>query len=120
MSKIIDNFRQEIFRKSIYLFSVLIVVFYLCPGKMATMYALVSLLVLFLLFEYLMVEFNKKIPFVYDFIRKKERTHLAGHIFFVIASIIVISVFDKNIVIVCIIMATFGDSVAALVGKKVG
>ncbi len=114
------NVRQEFFRKLIHFTTVLIVFSYIYLGKQVTLYLLAALLILFIESEYLRIEWNVTLPFVQGTFRKKERHRLAGHIFFIIGSIISISIFDMDIAIAAILMTTFGDSAAAIFGRKFG
>ncbi len=52
--------------------------------------------------------------------REEERLCIGAHIYFAIASLIVIILFPKWIVIGAIAVATLGDALAAVVGKKYG
>ncbi|AKB84603.1 diacylglycerol/polyprenol kinase family protein [Methanococcoides methylutens] len=61
-----------------------------------------------------------KIPIFWKLYRSKEKNKLSGNIQFLIGSIIVISVFPKEIASAAILMTTFGDSAAALIGISYG
>ncbi len=114
------SIRKEIFRKIIHLTSVLIVVSYYYFGKQTTLYLLAVVLIIFIESEYLRIEWNWTFPLIYDSIRKKERHRMAGHIFFIMGAIISISIFDMDIAIAAILMTTFGDSAAAIIGRRYG
>jgi dolichol kinase len=45
---------------------------------------------------------------------------LGGDVFFLLGAILVLAIFDPKIAIAAILMTTFGDLAAALVGKKFG
>ncbi|MCK5234975.1 MAG: CTP--2,3-di-O-geranylgeranyl-sn-glycero-1-phosphate cytidyltransferase [Candidatus Aenigmarchaeota archaeon] len=114
------SIRKEIFRKMVHLTSVLIVASYYYFGKQVTLYLLAVTLILFIESEYVRIEWKRTLPLVHDGIRKKERHTMAGHVFFLIGAIISISIFDMNIAIAAILMTTFGDSAAAIIGRKFG
>lgn len=63
---------------------------------------------------------GEKHPFFFRRVQKKEKRNLSGGVFFVLGSLIAIRVFSKYIAITAILMTTFGDTAAALVGKKYG
>ncbi len=114
------SIRKEIFRKMVHLTSVLIVASYYYFGKQVTLYLLAVTLILFIESEYVRIEWKRTLPLVHDGIREKERHTMAGHVFFLIGAIISISIFDMNIAIAAILMTTFGDSAAAIVGRRFG
>ncbi|MEA2004131.1 MAG: SEC59/DGK1/VTE5 family protein [archaeon] len=114
------SIRKEIFRKMVHLTSVLIVGSYYYFGKQVTLYLLAVTLILFIESEYVRIEWKKILPLVHDGIREKERYTMAGHVFFLIGAIISISIFDMDIAIAAILMTTFGDSAAAIIGRKFG
>ncbi len=114
------SIRKEIFRKIIHLTSLLIVASYYYFGKQTTLYFLAVALILFIESEYLRIEWKKTVPLVHDSIREKEKHTMAGHVFFLIGAIISISIFDMDIAIAAILMTTFGDSAAAIIGRKYG
>ncbi|HLC50594.1 MAG TPA: CTP--2,3-di-O-geranylgeranyl-sn-glycero-1-phosphate cytidyltransferase [Candidatus Nanoarchaeia archaeon] len=89
-------------------------------AKQIALLFLVALLILFLIFEYLRLELNWKMPFFSQFIRPKEQTRMYGVIYFLSATIIALAVFDYKIALAALLMTTFGDMMAALVGKKYG
>jgi dolichol kinase len=61
-----------------------------------------------------------KIPFFYMMYREHEADRLGGHIYFALGSIAVISLFNKEIAYAAVLMTTFGDMAAALIGKFYG
>ncbi len=89
-------------------------------GKQIALLFLVALLILFLILEYLRLELGWKMPVFSRFIRPKEQNRMYGVIYFLSASIISLAVFDHKIALAALLMTTFGDMVAALVGKKYG
>ncbi len=111
---------QELIRKSIHLTSVVIVIVYFYAGKNAVMGMLILFLLLFLIIENARLKYNISIPLLQSLFRKNEISHPAGHIYFIIGAIISISIFSYEIASAAILMATFGDLSAALIGKKYG
>lgn len=111
---------NEILRKCIHLTSILIILIYAYAGKQAVLTVLMIYLLVILIIEHLRLEHDVKIPLFHFLFREKEGTQLAGHVFFTIGAIISISVFSKDIAYASILMTTFGDLSAALVGKTFG
>ena len=89
-------------------------------AKQVALLFLVALLIVFLVLEYLRLELGWKMPFFSQFIRPKEQNRMYGVIYFLSATIISLAVFDYKIALAALLMTTFGDMVAALVGKKYG
>ncbi len=89
-------------------------------SKQVALLALVALLIIFLVLEYLRIELGWRMPFFSQFIRPKEENRMYGVIYFLSATIISLAVFDPQIALAALLMTTFGDMVAALVGKKYG
>lgn len=111
---------NEILRKSIHLTSILIILIYAYAGKQAVLTVLMIYLVIILIIEQLRLEHDMKIPLFHFLFREKEESQLSGHVFFIIGALISISVFSKDIAYASILMTTFGDLSAALVGKAFG
>ncbi len=114
------DLKHELGRKAIHLNSLLIVLIYIFFDKQTALYFLIVALILFLEVEYFRIEWGFKIPLLGRFFRAKEKHTLGGEVFFVIGSIIAISVFSREIAIAAILMTTFGDMAAALFGKAFG
>jgi len=89
-------------------------------AKQVALLSLMALLILFLILEYFRLELNWRMPFFSQFIRPKEQNKMYGVIYFLSATIISLAVFDYKIAVAALLMTTFGDMVAALVGKKYG
>ena len=89
-------------------------------AKQVALLFLVALLIGFLILEYLRLELNWKITFFYMFIRKKEQDRMYGVVYFLAATIISLAVFDYRIALAALLMTTFGDIVAAVIGKRYG
>ena len=89
-------------------------------AKQVALLLIVALLILFLMLEYFRLELGWKMPFFSQFIRPKEENRMYGVVYFLSATIISLAVFDAKIALAALLMTTFGDVVAALVGKKYG
>ena len=89
-------------------------------AKQVALLFLVALLIIFLILEYFRLELNWKMPFFAQFIRPKEQSKMYGVIYFLSATIISLAVFDHRIALAALLMTTFGDMLAALVGKRYG
>ena len=89
-------------------------------AKQVALLFLVTLLIVFLILEYLRLELGWKMPFFSQFIRPKEQNRMYGVIYFLSATIISLAVFDYKIALAALLMTTFGDMIAALVGKRYG
>src|SRR3989338_3763087 len=89
-------------------------------AKQVALLSLVALMIIFLILEYFRLELEWKMPFFSQFIRSKEQNRMYGVIYFLSATIISLAVFNKEIAIAALLMTTFGDMVAALIGKKYG
>ncbi len=117
-------FWQELGRKIIHLMILLVLIFYVIFekqfGKTTALIALVALLIVFLILEYFRLELDWRLPLFSQLIRDKERNRVHGAIYFISATIICLAVFDFKIAIAALLMATFGDVAAALIGKRYG
>ncbi|MCK5282323.1 MAG: hypothetical protein KAK00_02850 [Nanoarchaeota archaeon] len=118
------NFFREIGRKVIHLMILLVIVGYLILlrnyGKTHALMALVLLLLLFLIIEYIRLDLNMKMPFLDFFIRPKEVGRVSGAVYFITATIICLAVFDFWIALTALLMTIFGDMFAAIIGQKYG
>ncbi len=110
----------ELLRKSVHLVSVLIVLIYEFFGKEAILWVLMIFLVTVLFLDYFRLEHNMRIPFFYTMYREGEADRLGGHIYFALGAISAIALFSKEIAYAAVLMTTFGDMVAALIGKSYG
>ena len=116
------DFRKEVQRKLIHL-SVAVIILAIILfvnsyfGKQAALLCLVFLLLLFLIVDFFRVELNQKIPLLHPLWRTKEDNKFGGQIFFIIGAIIAFAAFDLKIALAAVLMATFGDSIAAIVGR---
>lgn len=107
----------EVLRKSVHLVSVLIVLIYEWCGKETILWVLMLFLITVLFLEYFRLEHGMKIPIFYMMYREHEADSCGGHIFFALGAIATISLFSKEIAYAAVLMTTFGDLAAALIGK---
>ncbi|RXA20127.1 CTP--2,3-di-O-geranylgeranyl-sn-glycero-1-phosphate cytidyltransferase [Methanosarcina sp. MSH10X1] len=114
------EFILELLRKSVHLVSIFIVLIYEFFGKEAVLWVLMLFLVTVLVLDYLRIEHKIRIPFFYIMYRKTEADRFGGHVFFTLGAISVISLFSREIAYAAILMTTFGDLAAALIGKFYG
>ena len=122
------NFKRELARKFVHLLSLFILLVYFIASdvfnKKIALVILVLILIIFLEFEYLRIEIGGKIPLlnrIWKYVRrKKEKNKLGGDVFFLLGAILVLSIFDVRVAIAAILMTTFGDMSAALIGQKFG
>jgi dolichol kinase len=111
---------KELWRKSIHLTSLFIVAVYVYLGKQIVLDMLIVYLVLILLIEHFRLSRGIKIPLFDILYREKERSCVGGHVFFVLGSVAAIAAYSKEVAITSILMITFGDMVASIVGIKAG
>lgn len=121
------GYKREIARKGVHLLSLsfilIYIIFAVLFGHRAGLLALAFLLVLLIEFEYFRIELRKKIPFISKFWwvkRPHEKEKLGAEVFFLIGSIICLAIFDLRVAVAAILMTTFGDLAAALIGKRFG
>jgi phytol kinase len=110
----------EFLRKSVHLVSILIVLIYEFFGKDAILWVLMVFLIAVLFLDYFRLEHGMRIPLFYTMYREHEANRLGGHIFFALGAISAISLFSKEIAYAAVLMTTFGDLAAALIGKFYG
>jgi len=122
------DFKRELARKSVHFFSFFILFVYFIASdffdKKIALIILVFMLIISIEFEFLRVEIPREIPILKHIWkysrRKKEKNRLGGDVFFLIGAILVLAIFDVRIAMAAILMTTFGDLSASLVGKKFG
>ena len=122
------NFKKELARKSIHFLSIFILLIYLVVSDLfnrnVALVILVLILIVSLEFEYFRIEIGRHIPIISDvwksLRRGKEKYQIGGDVFFLIGAILVLSVFDLRVAMAAILMTTFGDMAAALIGKRFG
>lgn len=115
-----DELRRKAFHFTILLVIVLYLVLYFLFTKQIALLVLVVLFLIMLFSEFLRLDLGFKIPLFHNLLRKKEKKKLHGSVFFLIAAIIALMIFDFPVAFTALLMATFGDTTAALVGKKWG
>lgn len=122
------NFKRELARKLVHFLSIFILFIYFVAAdffnKQIALIILVFILTISIEFEYLRIETGKKIPIlnnIWKYLRrKKEKETFGGDIFFLLGAIVVLAVFDTRVAMAAILMTTFGDLSAALIGKRFG
>jgi phytol kinase len=110
----------EVQRKIVHLVSILIVLIYELFGKEIVLWVLMLFLITMLFLDYFRLEHDMKIPFFYTMYREQEANRLGGHIYFTLGSIVVIAFCSREIAYAAILMTTFGDMAAGLLGKFYG
>lgn len=111
---------KELLRKSIHLTSFVIVLVYVYLGKQIVLDMLILYLVLILLIEHLRLSRGAKVPFLDFLYRDKERSCVGGHVFFTLGCLVAIGTYSKDVAIASVLMVTFGDLAASLVGMTIG
>ncbi|MFH1425697.1 MAG: CTP--2,3-di-O-geranylgeranyl-sn-glycero-1-phosphate cytidyltransferase [archaeon] len=122
------SLKKEIIRKSVHALTVIILVIYWFVlqkyNKQTALLTLTGILLVFIIFEYIRIERRTHIPMVSSLWkhtrRAKERNRFGGDIFILVGSILALSIFDLRIAFAVILMTTFGDLAAALIGKRFG
>ncbi len=118
------DFYNEVGRKIIHISILIVLVAYVGInkeyGQQIALLVITALLIFFLVLEYFRLELNWKMPFFSVFIRPKEQHRMYGTVFFLVGAIISLAVFDFAIALVALLMTTFGDMAAALVGRRYG
>ncbi|MFH1823691.1 MAG: diacylglycerol/polyprenol kinase family protein [Candidatus Firestonebacteria bacterium] len=121
------DFKKEIIRKSIHLLSILFLSIYVffaeAVNHKVALLILSFVLIILLELEYARIELGAKIPLIkklWEYRREKEKENLGGEIYFLIGAIICLAIFDKRIATAAILMTTFGDMAAAIIGTKFG
>jgi dolichol kinase len=114
------SFTNELLRKGVHFTSILIVLVYAFMGKQACQILLITYLVMALGIEHLRLDRGFKLPVLHVVLRQKEKAAIGSYVYFTIGALIVVSVFSKNVAFAAILMTTFGDMSAALIGKRFG
>ena len=122
------TFKKELARKFVHFLSLFILLIYFVAAdyfnSQTALLILVLILIIFLELEYFRIEIPKKIPIlnkIWRYVRRdKEKDKLGGDVFFLIGGILALAIFDTRIAIAAILMTTFGDMAAALIGKRFG
>ena len=118
------NFWNEIKRKLFHLLILLDIVGFVIIknffGQQMAFLFLVGLFIIFLIAEYCRLELDIRMPLFDSIIRPKERERYYGVIYFLSGTIICLAAFDFKIALAALLMTTFGDMTAALIGKRYG
>lgn len=118
------DFKKEVKRKSIHLLAVVFVIIFILVsenyGEKLALLSLVFFLIIFLEVDYVRVELGRKIPIIWRLFRRKEQNRHGGQVFFLVGAIIAFSVFSFDIALAAVLMTVFGDTTAALIGKRFG
>ncbi len=119
------NFKSELKRKGIHLLSLFFLLSYVFFGyfwgEKIALLLLTFLLIFFLELDFIRMKTKIKIPsFILSLWREHEKDRLGGHVYFLIGAIIALSVFSFKIALVALLMTTFGDMAASLIGMKYG
>jgi dolichol kinase len=114
------SFVNELLRKGIHLTSVIIVLVYAFYGKQAVLTLLITYLVLILVIEHLRLDRGLEPPFINPLFRQKEIANIGSHVFFTLGALVAVAVFSREVAYAAILMTTFGDMSAALVGRSIG
>ena len=116
------DIKFEIRRKMFHLTTILLIPLYyfasLYYNKFVALLVFGTLLVLFMLIEIVRIVTNKRIPILGNFYRENEK--IGTNVYIVFGAIIAFAFFDFNIASTAILMATFGDMAAALIGISCG
>ncbi|MEA1985215.1 MAG: SEC59/DGK1/VTE5 family protein [Euryarchaeota archaeon] len=115
-----DDIIKELLRKGVHLTSVIIILVYAFFGKQSVLIVLIVYLIVMLFLEYLRLKHRIKVPLFHGLFREKEQHRISGHVYFTIGAIVSIILFNRDIAYACILMTTFGDMSAALIGKTYG
>jgi phytol kinase len=107
----------EVLRKIVHLVSILIILIYEFFGKGAVFWVLMSFLIIMLFLDYFRLEHDMQIPFFHTMYREQEADRLGGHIYFTLGAIAAIALCSKEIAYAAVLMTTFGDMAAGLIGK---
>ncbi|WP_407356183.1 diacylglycerol/polyprenol kinase family protein [Methanolobus sp. WCC5] len=114
------SFANELMRKGIHLTSIIIILVYALFGKQASQLLLIVYLVLILGIEHLRLDRGIRLPILHVLLRRKELSGIGSHVYFTLGALVAVSVFSKNVAFAAILMTTFGDMSAALIGKRYG
>jgi len=73
-----------------------------------------------LLLEIYRIKYDKKLLFFHLLYREDEKNKIAAHVYFTIGALFVFLFFPFDIACVSLLMTTFGDAIAALIGVRFG
>lgn len=119
------NLKFELKRKAVHLLSLLFLLSYIVFGGLwgekIALLLLAFLLILFLELDFIRLKTKISLPnFLKKLYREKEKNRLGGHAYFLMGAIIALAIFNFKIALVALLMTTFGDMAAALIGMKFG
>ncbi|MDG6244118.1 MAG: SEC59/DGK1/VTE5 family protein [Methanolobus sp.] len=114
------SFANEIMRKGIHLTSIIIILVYALFDKQATQLLLIAYLVIILGIEHLRLDRGIRLPVLHVLLRRKELAGMGSYVYFTLGALVAVSVFSKDVAFAAILMTTFGDMTAALIGKRYG
>jgi dolichol kinase len=122
------SFKKELARKAVHFSSILIILFFFLIkyyfNEETALFLLVGVLVIFLALEYWRIEVGRNLPIIssiWKYVRReKEKDRLGGDVFILLGAILVLSIFDIKVAISAILMTTFGDMAASLIGTRLG
>ncbi|MEZ5336037.1 MAG: CTP--2,3-di-O-geranylgeranyl-sn-glycero-1-phosphate cytidyltransferase [Methanolobus sp.] len=114
------SFANELMRKGIHFTSILIILVYAFYGKTEAQTLLIVYLVIILSIEHLRLDRGFQLPVLHILLRQKEKKGIGSHVYFTLGALVAVSVFSKNVAFAAILMTTFGDMSAALIGKRFG
>lgn len=89
-------------------------------GQKAAMLTIVAVLLFFLILEYFRIEHDITIPLYSKMITPQEKDRLSSVIYFLTATTICLAIFDFKVALAALLMTTFGDMAAAMIGRKYG
>ncbi len=133
--------RAELKRKALHLTGLVVPTFYLILGREFTLYFVAVAFVTFVVLEpFRIIEglrdaikvrlriINPDVAssveaierHIHDIERPHEREGVAAHIYFTLASLVIVYFFSSRIAVASISVATVGDALAAIVGKNLG
>jgi dolichol kinase len=115
---------NEVKRRAVHFVIIVILIAYYVINRTVdqkvAMMTMMGVLLVFLVLEYLRIEWDVKVPVYSRIIIPKEKDRLSSVIFFMTATVICLAVFDFKVALAALLMTTFGDMIAAMIGRKYG
>ncbi len=118
------SFKQELLRKGIHACNSIIAfsLFFLDQNDVLLIVAIGTILIV--VFDFLRI-YTKQVQRIYNFLFKEvtrdfESCRLTGASYVMIGALIVLSIFESRICIPALLIMSFSDSAAAIIGKKYG
>ena len=118
------SFKQELLRKGIHACNSIIAfsLFFLDQNDVLLIVAIGTILIV--VFDFLRI-YTKQVQRIYNFLFKEvtrdfESHRLTGASYVMIGALIVLSIFESRICIPALLIMSFSDSAAAIIGKKYG